>query len=98
MNAESQLEQEEQREQSNCNSLLPPLSLVQRTYIESQIRNSFLYVLAPLREVFCLIINSMRLSIFLIAVVGSLAAIVQCAAAETKSPDFKKDVAPIFAK
>src|SRR5438874_11965352 len=40
----------------------------------------------------------MRLSTFLISVVWSLAAIVQCAVAESKSPDFTKDVAPIFAK
>src|SRR5712672_2107842 len=40
----------------------------------------------------------MRLSTFLIAVVGSLAAIFGRAIAETKAPDFKKDIAPIFAK
>jgi WD40 repeat protein len=40
----------------------------------------------------------MRLSTLLIAVVGSLAAIANRAVAEAKSPDFKKDVAPIFAK
>src|SRR3954465_650044 len=40
----------------------------------------------------------MRLSVFLIAVVGSLTAIVAHVMAETKSPDYNKDVAPIFAK
>jgi WD40 repeat protein len=40
----------------------------------------------------------MRLPTLSIVVVASLTAIVSRAAAESKSPDFKKDVAPIFAK
>src|SRR6266550_227617 len=37
-------------------------------------------------------------AIFLMLTIWLSLAIVQCAAAETTSPDFKKDVAPIFAK
>ncbi len=40
----------------------------------------------------------MRSTIFLICVIGTPLAAVQCAAAEPRTPDFSKDVAPIFAK
>src|SRR3954463_13338521 len=40
----------------------------------------------------------MRLPRLSIAINGLLLSIVQCAAVEAMSPDFRKDVAPIFAK
>src|SRR5215203_1313703 len=40
----------------------------------------------------------MSLSKFSIVIVGSLAGMAQCAAAKANSPDFTKDIAPIFAK
>ena len=42
--------------------------------------------------------NFQRRLIFVTIGIGLLLAIVQCAAAEPKSPDFTKDVSPIFAK
>lgn len=40
----------------------------------------------------------MRLRTFLIVVGWASLAVLRCAAAESKSPDFTNDVAPIFAK
>src|SRR3954462_2169695 len=40
----------------------------------------------------------MRREICVTLAIGLSLAIVQCATAESKSPDFRKDVAPIFAK